>query len=142
MHNPKNTIKKWLQLHIPIALTLFMLVTLQRTVDSDGGFDRVYGFPFAYITSNIGYSFHYEVYLLPLLADFTTYLILTYIIISLIQKTGFRFKSHNFFTIFGIFVTIALITFLVVSTGESDFYAIENRPYKIISKSVKVGVFP
>jgi hypothetical protein len=134
--------KRWLQLHIPIALCLFVFITIQRTVDSDGGFERVYGLPFAYITSNFGYSFHYEVYLLPLLADLATYLILTFVVIGLLEKAGIRSKSKKLYRILGTLVTIVLITFLIAIIHKSDFYAIENYSYKVIAKSIKVGVFP
>jgi hypothetical protein len=32
------TIKKWLQYYLPVTLTLFMGVTIQRIVVTDGGY--------------------------------------------------------------------------------------------------------
>jgi hypothetical protein len=55
--------RKWLQYYLPVTLTLFMLATEKRAVtNDDGGFDRLYGFPFGYITNNNGCAGCYLVF--------------------------------------------------------------------------------
>jgi len=43
--------KKTFQYILPVALTLFMCVSVERTVDgTDGGYDRLFGLPLPWVT--------------------------------------------------------------------------------------------
>jgi hypothetical protein len=47
--------RKILQYVLPVTITLFMCVTVERTVVTDGGYDRLWGLPLPYISNDAGF---------------------------------------------------------------------------------------
>ena len=64
------------QYYLPVTLVLFTMVIEERAVVDDDGWDRLFGFPFAYISGNIGCTGCYEVFVVALLFDLLIYLFL------------------------------------------------------------------
>jgi hypothetical protein len=56
-------VSKWVQYYLPTALLIFLSGTIERiVVTDDGGYDRLYGFPFAFRSNAFACSFCYEIY--------------------------------------------------------------------------------
>src|SRR4030095_2106419 len=123
------TIKKTLQNSLPIALTLFMTVTIERNVFTDGGYDRLYGLPLPYISSALGYSFNYQVYLLAMIFNLFFYFGLTVLLFVGLTKFGLRLKTHWAFITLGILVTAFWIASFYVLTIDSTFHFLNDTDY-------------
>jgi hypothetical protein len=130
------TTKKTFQYYLPLALTLFMTVTIERTVFTDGGYDRLYGLPLPYISSALGYSFNYQVYILAMTFNLLFYFGLTVLLLTGLTKLGLRLKTHWAFIILGILVTFFWITSFYVLTMDSNFHFLNDRDYKTLTKKV------
>ena len=50
--------KLFVQFYLPLAITIFMLVTAERKVETDGGYNEFYSFPYKYISGSYAYSMH------------------------------------------------------------------------------------
>src|SRR5262245_16426326 len=100
------TIRKTLQYYLPVALTLFVMVTIERNVLTDGGYDKLYGLPFPYISNSLGYSFNYQVYVLAMTFDLLFYLGLTVLLFICLSKFGLRLRTHWISITFGILVMV------------------------------------
>ena len=136
------TLKKCLQSYLPVALSLFMLVTIERNVVTDGGNDRFYGLPLPYITSSFGYSFHYNVYLLAMLFNLLFYSAATVAAFKVVEKLGFKLKINRIFLVIGILICMFWIVTFVFTTQDSSFYIKTDTEYKTVSKKLVFGFRP
>ena len=134
--------KKVLQYYLPVSLTLFMLVTIQRTVITDGGNDRLYGLPLPWITSSYASSFRYDVFIIPMLVNLLVFILFTSIIFWLLGKTGLSLKTNTFFMIAGIAICLFWILEWYLLVNESSFYSLSNLPYTITSQKLIWGSWP
>ena len=134
--------KKLLQYYLPSTLTLFMLVTIERVVITDGGNDRLYGLPFPYITSSYGYSFHYDIYVLAMLANLLFYFLLTIFLFKLFEKLGAKLKTHWLLIAIGIAVSIFWIATFALIIQDSSFYLKTDSKYKTTDKHLIFGIRP
>jgi len=108
-----------------------MLVTEKRTVEVvDGGPDRLYGFPFPYITNNFGCTGCYEIYITNLLADLLVYFIFVLLVFMVLEKLGVRLKTHWVPTIFGLLVSFMWILFFIIMAQDSTFKIKNDLDYK------------
>jgi hypothetical protein len=130
------TPKKILQYYLPLALTLFMTVTIERTVFTDGGYDRLYGLPLPYISSALGHSFNYQVYILAMTFNLLFYFGLTVLLLTGLTKFGVRLKTHWAFITVGILVTIFWVTSFYVLTMDSDFHFLNDTDYKTLTNKL------
>ena len=123
---------KWVQYYLPVTLVLFTMVIEERAViPDDGGWDRLFGFPLAYISGNIGCTGCYEVFVLALLFDILIYLIFVLLLFKGIEKLGFRLKTHWFPNLIGLLISLMCIGWFYVTTEDSSFKLINDSPYKI-----------
>ena len=134
--------KKLFQYYFPSALTLFMLVTIERIVITDGGNDRLYGLPFPYITSNYGYSFHYDIYVLAMLANLLFYFLVTISLFKFFEKLGIKLKTHWLFISIGIAVSLFWIATFVLMIQDSSFYLKTDNNYETTEKHLIFGIRP
>ena len=130
------TTRKFFQYYLPITLTLFTFVTIERTVITDGGNDRLYGLPLPYITSSYGYSFRYDVFILPMLFNLAAFFILTISICKLIEKVGLKLKTHWLFLIVGTLVSLFWATMFVLTVQDSSFFVVDKSDYKTTSRTL------
>ena len=77
--------QKTLQYSLPLTLTLFMCVSIERTVVTDGGYDRLFGLPLPYITNNFGCSGCYEVYVQSMIVNLLFLYAIVYGLIKLLE---------------------------------------------------------
>lgn len=137
-------IKKLFQYYLPTTLSFFMLVTIERNMEPDvGGYEKLYGLPLSYISSNYAYTHHFDVYILALLFDLLLYFILTLLFFKLIEAIGIQLKTHWTFVLLGVIVCIfwlcsfALITFESTFKLKNDFFY-----FKTTSSRLYFGSFP
>ena len=116
----------------------FMMITVERSVfNEDGGSDRMYGFPLAYITGNVGCTGYYNVFFGPLIVDLAVYLAFILLLVAGIKRLGIAFKTHWTLTLLGILVTCFWVWVFCVVTADSHFQFKEQKPYsKTISSKV------
>lgn len=136
------TIKKQLQYSIPITLTLFSFVTIIRNVLTDGGYDKLYGFPFAYISNSYANSFHYDVYVLPFIFDLLFYWLAITIVIIIFEKRLFILKTHWTVITISTIVSLFWIYLHISTTLESIFYFTNNIDYKTTNIEFFIGSHP
>jgi hypothetical protein len=84
---------------LPLTCFAFALLTQQFHVVTDGGYDRMYGFPFPFITGTWVTTFHHSVYIVPALVDFFLYLLVVIGLTVSLQSMGVVLKTHWFPTI-------------------------------------------
>ena len=142
MTNKFFTRRKLFEHYLPLTVTLFMLVTIERTVVTDGGNDRLYGFPFPYITSSYGYSFHYDVFVLPLLLNIVTFFGLTLLIYKFFEKIKLEFRKHWIFFVISVLLGLFWLTVFIFTVRDSSFYAVDKSEYKVTSRSIVFGLRP
>lgn len=130
------TTRKVLQYYLPVALTLFMTVTIQRNVFTDGGYDRLYGLPLPYISSSLGYSFNYQVYLFAMTINLLFYFCLTVLLFAGLANLGLPLKTHWVFVTLGILVTVFWIALFYILTIDSDFHFLNDTDYKTITRKI------
>jgi hypothetical protein len=130
MTNKIFTTNKTLQYYLPIALTLFMTVSIERNVISDGGYDRLYGLPLPCISSALGYSFNYQVYILAMTFNLIFYFGLTVLLFAGLTKLGLGLKTNLAFLTIGILTTVFWIESFYILTTDSNFHFINKTDYK------------
>jgi hypothetical protein len=138
----KSFIKNCLQYHLPGALTLFMLVTVERMVVTDGGYDRLYGLPFAYISNSYASSMSYDIYISTMLLDLFFYLALATAVFGVIGKMGIKLKTHWIITSLGVIISLFWIATFVLKTIDSSFYLVNHTEYKTINRGLIFGSRP
>lgn len=139
MERPMNltTMRKVLQYILPVTLTLFMCVSLERTVVTDGGYDRLCGLPLPYISGNLGCTGCFEVYVLPMIVNLLFFFAVVIGLVRLIEKIKIRIKKRKWLTVLGLTVGVAVSLFWIwcflLMTQDSRFYLTNQTAYKTTS---------
>lgn len=128
--------KKWLQYDLPVALTLFMCITIKRNVVTDGGYDRLYGLPFPYISNSYVTSMSFDIYILAMILNVLFFLVLTTALFKVLEKTGVRVKAHWIMAILGGIISLFWIVAFIFMTRDSSFYFTNRTEYKTTSKEL------
>ena len=136
------TIKKLLQYYLPVTLSLFTWVTIERTVTTDGGYDRLYGLPLAYISNGFAFSMHYSVFILAMLFNLTILFGLTILSFRLLEKMKIILKTHWTLITVGVIVSVFWICILILTTLDSSFQLKSDTDYITTSKKITFGVRP
>ena len=134
--------KKWLQYYLPVAITLFMCVTIQRIVVTDGGYDRLYGLPFPYISNSYATSMSYDVYALAMIVNLLFYFILTAVLFNFIERKIIKLKTHSAALILGVAISVFWIVIFVFITRDSAFYFLNHTEYKTTGREFIFGLRP
>lgn len=133
---------KWLQYYLPTTLTLFMLVTKKRAVITDDGYDRLYGFPFPYISNNYSCTGCYDVYVSALLFDLLIYLLLIFLFFKAVDKLAMRLKTHWIPTSVGLLISGMWISLFYLETQDSTFKLTNDISYRTTNSEFVVNLFP
>jgi hypothetical protein len=119
-----------------------MWVTIERTVTTDGGYGKLYGLPFPYISNSYTSSMSYDVYVVAMLFDLACYFLTTLFLFKLIEKAGLKLITHWIFIVLGLIITTFWLTTFVLMTSDSVFYAANQTQYKTTKKAFIVGLRP
>jgi hypothetical protein len=87
--------KKISQYILPVTLTFFMCVSVERTVVTDGGYDRLYGMPLSYRSNNAGCTGCYEVYVFPMILDLLFFFVLAMGVVKLVERARIRLRTST-----------------------------------------------
>ena len=137
------TTKKFFQYYLPATLSLFMLVTIERSVETDiGGYEKLYGFLIPYISSNYAFTHHFDVYILALLLDLLLYFVLTFLCFYLIEKVGITLKTHWTFISIGVAICIFWLCSFAMTTFESTFKLTNDFDYRTTIRHLHLGSYP
>lgn len=134
--------KKFAQYYLPATLSLFMLVTVERTVTTDGGYDRLYGLPLPYITNNFACSFCYAVFVPAVLLNLLFCFAFALSIFTLLQRWGWRLKTHRLFVLAGITVSLFWMIIFVWLTHDSRFLFSNDVAYETKGQRIVFGLRP
>jgi hypothetical protein len=118
-----------------LTLALFSLFTMEKDIiPFDDGSDRLYGFPFSYITGNVGCTGCYEVYIAPMIFDLLIYFVAIVIIFNLLERIGLRLRTHWLAGLVSLTIS-GFIVYLFFKVPDNLLYRFYNdEPYKIISE--------
>ncbi len=136
------SLRKCLQYYLPVTFTLFMLVTIERIVVTDGGYDRLYGLPFAYISSSYAFSMSYDVYILAMVSNIVFYFVLSIILLKVIEKIGLQLKTHWSLVSLGLIISLFWVVIFYLATKDSFFFLKNYTAYKTTSNKLVVGLKP
>jgi hypothetical protein len=118
-----------------------MLITIERHVETDGAYEKLYGLPFPFISNNYAFTNHSDLYVLPMFIDLILYLSLVLLCFILIQRIGIL-KTHLVFVLFGSIIVIFWICLSALITFESTFKLTNDFSFKITSSHFHFGPFP
>ena len=137
------TIKKLFQYFLPTTFTLFMLLTIERNVDTDiGGYEKLYGLPFSFISSNYAFTHHYDVYILMMFTDLLFYFIITLLLFKGLEATGLQLKTHWTFIVIAVLIILFWIFIFYTTIFESSFKLTNDFYFKVTSRHLYFGVYP
>src|SRR4030095_8442136 len=137
------TLKRLFQYFLPTTLTLLMLLTIERNVDSDiGGYEKLYGLPFPFISSNYAFTHHFDIYLLMMLLDLLFWFIVALLLFKGFELIGLRLTTHWTLTVIGILIILFWAFTFYATTFESTFKLTNDFSYKVISKRFHFGTYP
>ena len=136
------TLKKLLQYFLPATLTLFMLLTIERNVDTDMAYEKLYGLPLPFISSAFAFTHHFDVYMLTMLVDFLFYLSVTLLFFKLLEASGLNLKTHWIFISTGIIISIFWLFVFYETTFESTFKFVNDFDFRTTSSELRFGTYP
>jgi hypothetical protein len=132
---------KIFQYYLPVSLTFFTFVTIERTVEgTDGGYDRLYGLPLPWISSVFAFTHHYDVYLVPMAINLLFCFGLAILIFAVLSKLGLKLKTHWVVQFFGILLSLFYAFLFYVLVFESSFYFLNDVEYKTISMKLIINL--
>jgi arginine exporter protein ArgO len=120
-----------------------MLITIERNVETDiGGYEKLYGLPLSFISSNYAFTHHFDVYILAMFVDLILFFIVTLGLFKLIERIGIKLKTHWTFISLGAIVFLFWICFFAMITFESSFKLTNDFDFKATSSHIHLGSFP
>lgn len=119
-----------------------MLVTVERTVVTDGGYDRLYGLPFPYISNSYASSMSYDIYILPMLLDLLFYFAVSTTLFRIAEKKGVKLKKHWIIFVLAVIVSLFWIVTFVSMSRDSPFYTVNHTEYKTTDRKLVFGLRP
>ena len=136
------TLKKLLQYFLPTTLTLFMLISIERIVDTDGGYEKLYGLPLSFISSSYAFTHHFDVYIPIMLIDFLLYFIVTLLFFKGLEIIGLKLRTHWTFITIGIIINVFWIFVFYATTFESTFKLTNDVYFRTTSSRLHFGTYP
>ena len=131
--------RKILQYVLPVTFTLFMCLTVERTVITDGGYDRLFGLLLPYISNNAGCSGCYEVYVLAIMVNLLFFFAFAMGLVMAIERVGTRLRTHKLLVGVGLAVSLFWISLFVLTTLDSRFLLTNHTEYKTTKRELKAG---
>lgn len=120
-----------------------MLITIERNVDTDiGGYEKLYGLPFPFISGNYAFTHHFDVYILMMLIDFLFYFIVTLLFFKGLETIGLKLKTHWTFIVIGIIINVFWIFAFYTTTFESTFKLTNDFYFRTTSSRLHFGTYP
>ena len=134
------TLKRWIQYYVPAALLLFLSVTIERiVVTDDGGYDRLYGFPFAFRSNAFACSFCYEIYINTLALNLAADLALVYIFFKGLERVGLKMKPHKILYFASLLVGLIAVMNFWFLFSDSEFKWRNDTPFRLLSSEFKLN---
>jgi hypothetical protein len=129
---------KWVQYYLPTALLIFLFGTIERiVVTDDGGYDRLYGFPFIFRSNAFACSFCYEIYTDALLLNIMLDLVLAVSLFKLVERAGFKLKHRKVLNLVSLSITLIFIATFYLLTLYSLFKWHNYTPFRFVSSEFK-----
>ncbi|MCP9766601.1 hypothetical protein EGI22_01690 [Lacihabitans sp. LS3-19] len=135
------TYNQILQYVVPLTIFTFLNFSIKREVNTEGSYEKLFGFPFSYISGNAGCTFCYEFYFFAFAIDFIVYFIFCFSIILLIINFKIPLKSYPSIIWITYFVIICyfLLLYLMI---DINFNWVNNSLFSVKNKSFHFGNYP
>lgn len=121
-----------------LTVLSFIFVTQELTVVTYDVYSRMYGFPIPYITEGFGFSFHYDIFVLPLICNLLTNFAFWLVTVFIIKKTHFQINIHK--AILRIAWAITVLLFFLkfyISIDDVTFHWFYDIDFVVKSKSLQ-----
>lgn len=137
------TLKRLFQYFLPTTLTLFMLLTIERKVQPDiGGYERLYGLPFPFISNNYAFTHHFDVYLLMMFFDLLFWFLVALLFFKGLELLGLELKTHWTFIVISTLIILFWAFMFYAITFESTFKLTNDFSFKVTSRRFYFGTYP
>ena len=136
------TLKNLLQYFLPTSLTIFMLFTIENEAITDGGYEKIYGLPFPFISSQYAFTHHFDVFIPMMLIDYLFYFIVTLLIFKGLEIIGIKLKTHWSFISIGIIISIFCLKAFYWTTFESTFKLKNDTCFGTTNSHIHFGTYP
>jgi hypothetical protein len=131
---------KIFQYYVPVTLILFTFLTIERTVKTDGGYDRLYGLPLPWISGASAYNmFHFHVYLVFMVLNLLFYFGLTVLLFEGLSKSGLKLKVNLGWQFLSGILILLLIFLFYARTFDSDFHLMNDDYYWTTGRKIVIG---
>ena len=132
--------KKIIQYVLPVTLTLFMCVSVERTVVTDGGYDRLHGLPLPYRSNNAGCTGCYEVYVFPMILDLLFFFVMAMGVVKLVERARIHLRTSTWGMVVGVAVSLFWVSLFMLMTTDSRFLLTNHTAYKTTKRELVVGL--
>lgn len=120
-----------------------MLSTIEKNVDTDiGGYEKLYGSPFPFISSNYAFTHHFDVYFLMMLFDLVFCFVVTLLLFKGLELIGLKLKTHWTFIVVATLINLFWAFTFYATTFESTFKLTNDCSYKVTSRRFLFGTYP
>lgn len=126
---------KFLLYHLLLTLMLFSSFTVEKEIiPFDGGSDRLYGFPFSYMTGNLGCTGCYEVYIAPMITDLLIYFAVIATALKSLERIGLRLRTHWLAGLVSLVISGFFIYLFFTVPDRLSYRFYNDEPYKTSNK--------
>jgi len=117
-----------------------MLVSVKRTVVTDGGYDGLFGLPLPYFTNNFGCTGCYEVYAGPMIVNLVFFFGVAFGMMKLVEKVGIRLRTHWLVVVIGVVISLFWVWIFVLVNTDSRFLWTNHTAYKTTKRELIFGL--
>lgn len=145
VHNPTTTMdrKIMFQYVIPITLLVFANVhVVWQVTDTDGGPDRLYGFPLPYATSAYACTFCEVIAVIPLAIDLASLTLVVWGSASLFQRSCTHLPTKPWSTVLAMVIAIfsLVLHFFFGIIGQDNFWRLWlDLSYRVVDITIQFG---
>lgn len=126
-----------------LGLLFHSFVTVERMVVTDGGFDRLYGFPAEWTVNAYYSSMAFDIFILPLLADVIVYVGIAFLLIALFRTIfGLKRRTSVVVTIMSLLLNCAIIGLQSLVHMEGRIRLQNNTDYMTTEQHMHFGIHP
>jgi hypothetical protein len=120
-----------------------MLITIEWDAITDGGYEKIYGLPFPFISSQYAFTHHFDVNISMMLIDFLFYFIVVLLLFKGIERIGLKLKTHWVLMTIGIIISMHCLKAFYWTTFESTFILTYGDYYfGTTSSQLHFGTYP
>ena len=129
---------------IPLTLISFLTITVVFNVSTDGGYGRVFGLPFPFLSEQWVNTGHHSIFVLPLLIDvvlcFSTWTFFIYIFRVRIKKTLLTKVLALILVAFTLYLLLPTIECIILDDNSYSIWT--DQEFDVQNYSLRLGTYP